>query len=168
MPLSVPPTSKVSRLPKIWPAAASALLVIACFPPFRLALVVFVALVPWLIYLRGCDGKRAFRSGILFGFLFWLGELSFIAQFVGRWTESALMGIIPYLLGCFVACWYFAIFSWVANICYRRSLAWMVPIVWAGVEVFRSYIPSLAFPYGLLAMPLTPMTAVIQTAHFGS
>ncbi len=156
------------RAPKIWPAAASGVMVIACFPPFRLALLVFVALTPWLLYLRACDGKRAFRSGMLFGFVFWLAEFSFIEKFVSHWTGSLLLGCVPYLAGCLIGSLYFALFGWIANLCYRRSLVWAVPIVWAGIEVFRSYVFGLAFPFGLLAMPLTPATAIIQSAHFGS
>ncbi|MFI5385229.1 MAG: apolipoprotein N-acyltransferase [Fimbriimonadales bacterium] len=156
------------KLPKTWPAVASGLLVVACFPPFRLGLLVFVALVPWLIYLRECDGKRAFRSGMLFGLIFWLGEFSFVAQFVNHWTNSLMMGLVPYLLGCFLGSFYFALFGWLANIGYRRSMPWAVPIAWAGVEVFRSYVVGLAFPFGLLAMPLVPVPAILQMAHYGS
>ncbi|HVT13946.1 MAG TPA: apolipoprotein N-acyltransferase [Fimbriimonadaceae bacterium] len=156
------------RLPKIWPAAASGLMVVACFPPFPFALLVFVALVPWLLYLRECDGKKAFRSGMLFGLIFWLGEFSFIAGFVSHWTGSVLLGGVPYLAGCLVGSLYFALFGWLANLCYRRCLAWAAPIVWAGVEVLRSYVFGLAFPFGLLAMPLTPAPAIIQSAHYGS
>jgi apolipoprotein N-acyltransferase len=157
-----------NRWSKVWPAIASAILIVAAFPPLRAGLLVFVGLVPWLIYLRECDGKRAFRSGMLFGFVFWLGELSFIAQFVARWTKSDLLGLVPYLLGCLIACFYFAIFGWAANICYRRSIPWAVPLVWAGVEVFRSYVYILAFPFGLIAMPLTQAPSIIQTAHYGT
>jgi apolipoprotein N-acyltransferase len=158
----------MARFAKIWPPVAGGLLCVACFPPFRLSFLVFVALVPWLLFLRTCDGKRAFRSGMLFGFVFLLGELSFICQFVSRWVGSEALGVVPYLLGCLVACFYFALFGWLANICYRRSLPWMVPVVWAGVEVFRSYVVQLAFPYGLLAMPLTSTPSIIQTAHYGT
>lgn len=158
----------MSKAPRIWPAAASGLLVVACFPPVRLVLLVFVALVPLLSYLKECDGKRAFRAGFLFGLVFWLGEFSFVGSFVSHWTKSPWLGAVPYLLGCGIASLYFGLFGWLAGICYRRSLPWAVPIVWAGVEVFRSYAYALAFPYGLLAMPLTPAPSIIQTAHFGS
>jgi len=156
------------KLPKIWPAFMSGLLILACFPPVRLGLLVFVALVPWLMYLRECDGKRAFRSGMLFGFIFWLGEFSFVAGFVGHWTGSFALGCVPYLAGCCAGCFYFALFGWLANICYRRSMAWMIPVAWAGVEVFRSYIFGLAFPFGLLAMPLTAAPVLDQIAHYGT
>src|SRR5579862_2424419 len=155
-------------LPRIWPAAASGILAVACFPPLRFSPLVFVALVPLLLYLRECDGRRAFRSGMLFGFIFWLGEFSFVAQFVSKWTGSLLMGVVPYLLGSAIVGLYFGLFGWLAAICCRRSLIWAVPFAWAGVEVFRSYLAYLAFPYGLLAAPLTGMPAIIQSAHYGT
>lgn len=160
--------SGTAWIPRIWPAAASGLLVLACFPPVGLGLLVFAALVPWLRYLRECDGKRAFRSGLLFGFIFWLGELSFVGQFVAHWTDSFFLGWIPYLIGCCIGSLYFGLFGWLANACYRCSALWAVPVVWAGVEVFRSYVVGLAFPFGLLAMPLTAAPALIQSAHYGS
>lgn len=162
------PKTNAWRVPKIWPAAASGLMVVLCFPPFRLALLVFAALVPLLLYLQKCDGKRAFRSGLMFGFVFWLGELSFIAKFVAHWTGGWVTGLVPYLLGCLVGCIYFGLFGWVANVCYRRRLPWLVPVVWAGVEVFRSYVYALAFPFGLLASPLIGAPSIVQTAHYGS
>ena len=36
------------------------------------------------------------------------------------------------------------------------------------MEVFRSYIPGLAFPYGLIANPLWAFPQMIQTAYYGS
>lgn len=144
------------------------MLAFAAFPPLRLGLIIFVAFVPWLQYLRTCDGKRAFRSGLAFGFLFWMGEFAFMAQFVGTWTRSWVMGAVPYLLGCAIACFYFGLFGWLAGIAYRRSIGWTVPILWAGVEVFRSYVIGIAFPYALIASPLTHLQPIIQSAHFGS
>ncbi len=158
----------MARFTKLWPPLISGLLVLACFPPFRLGLLVFVALVPWLMQLREADGKRAFRSGMVFGFVFWLGEFSFVAALAGHWTGSLALGMIPWLLGCFLGSFYFALFAWLASICYRRKMMWGIPLAWVGVEVFRSYIIGLAFPFGFLAMPLTPFPVLIQSAHFGT
>jgi apolipoprotein N-acyltransferase len=147
------PPKKLS-VPKIWPAAFSAALAFAAFPPLRLGLLSFAAFVPWLLYLREVDGKRAFRSGILFGFLFWMGEFLFVAQFVARWTDGWLLGAVPYLVGCAIASLYFGLFGWLANLCYRQSIPWAIPLAWAGVEVFRSYIFAIAFPYALIGTTL--------------
>jgi apolipoprotein N-acyltransferase len=157
-----------SRWRRIWPAALSAALIFAAFPPLKLSFLVFLGLVPWLVYLSDGDSRHGFRSGYVFGLVFWMGELSFIAQFVGEWTQNPLLGWIPYLLACAIGALYFALFGWLASVCYRRSMPWAVPIVWAGIEVFRSYLVGLAFPFGLLAMPLTGYPAIIQSAHYGT
>lgn len=141
---------------------------LACFPPFHLSLLCVVALVPWLIYLSKADGKQAFRSGYIFGLIFWMGEIFFVGSLASHWTGSPFLGAIPYILGCCLAALYFALFGWLCAICYRRNWIWAIPLVWAGVEVFRSYVIGLAFPFGQLASPLSGLPFLIQGAHFGS
>lgn len=158
----------MARFAKLWPAAASGLLVVASFPPFNLFPLCFVALVPWLWFLRSASPRAGFRSGLVFGWIFWLGEFSFVAGFVTHWTRSPALGLVPYLVGCFLGSFYFGLFGWLATLAYRRRAVWLAPVAWAGVEVFRSYIFGLAFPFGLLASPLTPWPAVIQSAHYGT
>lgn len=158
----------MARFAKVWPAALSGLLVVACFPPLSLFPLCFLALIPWLWFLRSATPREGFRSGLVFGWIFWLGEFSFVAGFVSRWTHSLAMGLVPYLVGCFLGAFYFGFFGWLAALAYHRRAVWLVPILWAGIEVFRSYLFGLAFPFGLLATPLTPWPALIQSAHYGT
>jgi len=163
---TIPP--RIQSIVKAWPSAASAILLLLAFPPFNLGLLVLVALVPWLISLRDTTGKGAWRSGYCFGFIYGLGQLFWVEQLVSRWVGSVWMGIIPWFIACAL---YSIYFGWVAVLirhCWNRNWLWAIPLVWAGIEVFRSFIPSFAFPWGLLASPLWPYTALIQNAHFGT
>jgi apolipoprotein N-acyltransferase len=63
---------------------------------------------------------------------------------------------------------YFGLAGFAMSKCYRSDKTWMIPAVWAGMEVFRSYIPVLAFPWSLLASPLGRFPELIQGAYFGS
>lgn len=158
----------MARLAKAWPCLASAVLVNLAFAPFNLSLLVFAALAPWLVSLRGTSGKEGFRSGWTFGFLTMLGQLLFLFTFVNRWIHDPAISLIPYLLASAFAALYFGILGWQISLCWKHKLPWAIPIVWAGMEVFRSYIPALAFPYGLIATPLWTFPSLIQTAYYGS
>lgn len=156
------------RLSKAWPIAASSSLLLAAFPPLNLGLLVFVALVPWLLSLRGSSAWGAFRSGYVFGVLFWLGQMHWLPVLTYRWTGSLGLALVPYALAPLVGALYFAGAACLFRLCWRAERPlWIAPI-WAGVEVIRSYIPELAFPWGLLSGPLASFPPLIQLAYFGT
>jgi apolipoprotein N-acyltransferase len=158
----------MAQVARLWHGPASAALLLLAFPPFNLGLLVFVALVPWLLWLRESEGRHAFRSGYLFGLVYMLGQMFWLLPFVSRWTGTSLLGALPWLLASAAGAVYFGLAGWLMSICWRRNWPWLVPIAWAGVEVFRSYIPVFAFPWGLLATPLWPYPQVIQHAYYGT
>jgi apolipoprotein N-acyltransferase len=149
------------------PVLASVALVALAFPPFNLAFLVFIGLVPWLKMLREATPRQAWRSGLLFGALFMLSQNFWLVQFVGRWTNSWGLGTIPWLLTPLVLIWWFGAFGWIANRLFDRGWAWAIPLVWAGIEFGRSYVPAFAYPWGILALPLGSFPPLIQTAAFG-
>jgi len=130
---------------------------------------VFVALVPWLISLRKANGKEAWRTGYGFGFIYGLGQLFWVAQLVSHWLQgNLLLALLPYAIACAL---YAIYFGWVAVLirhAWSRNWPWAIPLAWAGIEVFRTYLPVVAFPWGLAASPLWPYTALIQNAHYGT
>ncbi|AIE83462.1 apolipoprotein N-acyltransferase [Fimbriimonas ginsengisoli] len=156
------------RFHRAWPCLASALLMLLAFPPFNLGPLVFVALVPWMLSLRQSSGREAWRSGYVFGFLYGLGQLFWVAQLVSRWVGSIAMGIIPWLIACSLYALYFGWAAVMMRHAWHRKWPWAIPLVWAGIEVIRSFIPTFAFPWGLLATPLWPFPGLIQQAHFGT
>src|SRR5579885_303670 len=156
------------RFVKLWPAALSAVLVLCAFPPINLGLLVIVGLAPLLAALMKGGKKRALALGYTFGLIYMLAQMGWLETLVVRWTGSAPLAIFTWLLAGFLGAWYFALFGWLANRCFQRGWPWIIPILWAGVEVFRSYIPGLAFPWGLLADPLWPYPYLIQASFFGS
>jgi apolipoprotein N-acyltransferase len=147
---------------------ASALLLLLAFPPFNLGLLVFVALVPWLVSLRESSGREAWRSGYVFGFLFGMGQLFWMGQLVRHWVGSMALGLVIWLVACSIFALYFGWVGVLIRHAWHRSWPWAIPLLWAGIEVIRAYIPMFAFPWGLLATPLWPYTSLIQHAHFGT
>lgn len=158
----------MASLVRAWPAVASALLMLAAFPPFNLSLLVFVALVPWFASLRKTTGWGAFRSGYVFGFVFLAFAMSWLQPLVFRWTGSTALSLVPTIAAPLIGGFYFSLLAWLIRYCWIRNWPWMIPIVWSGVEVFRSYCPGLAFPWGLLGTPLWSFPMLIQLAWFGT
>lgn len=143
-------------------------MLVLAFPPFNFSLLVFVALVPWLKSLKDTDPKGALRSGLLFGTLFWLHQLFFLVPFVGKWTESWLLGSIPWLLAPVLGAWYFAVLAWLIQRAFAIDRPWLVAFAWVTVEAGRSYFPGLSFPWGLLSTPLWTVPQLIQSAALGT
>lgn len=156
------------RFVSLWPAALSAILVLAAFPPSNLGLLVFVGLTPLLVALMKGGAKRALATGYMFGFVYMMGQMMWLQGLVSKWTSSVPLSLLVWVLCGFLGAWYFALFGWLANRCFRNGWPWLIPLLWAGIEVFRSYIPGLAFPWGLLADPLWFIPSIIQSAYFGS
>lgn len=147
------------------PFVSAALLLLA-YPPFNLGLLVFAGLVPWLLSLRE-PTVRPFRSGYAFGFWFMLGQMHWLAALTERWTGSMPLAILPLVLAALLGAVPFAALGGLIAWAWRNERAWLIPLFWAGIEVFRSYVPVFAFPYGLIATPLWWATPLIQSGYFG-
>lgn len=137
-------------------------------PPFNVVFLVFVAIAPWLAWLRRLDGKGALRSGYLFGFVLFLFQMYWVGAFVAKWTGSWWLGVVPWVVSSLIAGFYFAIVAWLLRAAMAARWFWAVPFVWAAVEAFRAYVPVLAFPWANLAHPLWIVPAFVQHAAFGT
>jgi len=151
-----------------WPSIVSAMMLIVAFPPFNWWPFVFVAMVPLFYQLRTTDGKQAWKAGYLFGLIFFLSQLLWLFSLTVHWTHSQLLGLLPWILGSAYVAVFFGWVSVLVRYCFVRNWTWMIPVAWAGIEVVRSYVPVLAFPWGLAATPLYRSPTLIQTAHFGT
>lgn len=157
-----------ARLREWAPMLTSVVLMILAFPPFNIFLLVFVALVPWLAKIRVSDAKYARRSGYWFGFLYFAFQMFWVVMFVDRWTSKLLLSLVPWVVCMFLAGWFYCLAAWLMHVCFRRSMDWVVPIVWAGIEGFRAYIPGLAFPWGNISLPLWVVPGLVQHAAYGT
>ncbi len=128
---------------------------------------VFIALVPWLLSLREVTPRQAWNRGYAFGLLFSLSQLWWLGQLAYTWTGSALLGLVPWILAALLSAVYYGLLGRLVRSCGLLGAAWAIPLVWAGMEVFRSYLPVFAFPWALLAEPLvgTPLRGL---AWFGT
>lgn len=149
------------------PAVLSALLVGAAFPPLNVFLLVFVGLAPWMSRLRGMTGKESLKSGFLFGFVYYLVQMFWVMQFVTDWIGKPWLAAIPYLITALLGALLIAPVGWLINKCWSIGRPWLIPLVWAAEEGFRATVPTLAFPWGILATPLVRVPWLIQHAAYG-
>ncbi|HXH59777.1 MAG TPA: apolipoprotein N-acyltransferase [Fimbriimonadaceae bacterium] len=160
---------------KVWESARRALpifgsvvLLSLAFPPANVSLLVLVALAPWFASLRDTDARGSKKSGYLFGFLYFLFQMFWLVPFVSHWTGSIALAVVPWVVAAAAAGFYYMLAGWLVYRCWQRKALWAIPLVWSGVEAFRSYIIGLAFPWGLVAFPLWRYPAVVQHAAFGT
>lgn len=156
------------NLMKAWPVALTAALHMLAFPPFNLGLLVLVALVPWLASLAKTDDKGAFRGGYLLGVLHWAAQMGWVVMLTERWTGNIWLGLAPLFVICFLGAFYFGLIGWLMHRAIVRGWIWAIPVLWAGLEVARSFIPTLAYPYALIATPLWRIPELIQLGYFGT
>lgn len=146
----------------------SAVLLFLAFPPVGLSLLVFVAVAPWLASLRDTDAKGALKSSALFGFCYLLLQMFWIQAFVFDWTGKAVLSIVPWLAASLLGAVMYLPLGWLIHRAYLLKHVWLVPLMWAGHEAFRAYVPGLAFPWGILANPLWMFPQFVQHAAFGT
>lgn len=148
--------------------AGSALLLIAAFPPFNLRWLVLVALVPWFTVLARCKGRQAAATGFLFGFLFFAYQMYWLFPFVYKWTGKFGLAIAPWMVTALIAGVFHLGLALLLRGCWALRKPWLVPLVWAGFEGFRAYVWGLAFPWAMVAQPLWPFPALLQSAAWGT
>lgn len=150
------------------PWLLSFLLLSLAFPPANIYLLIFVALVPWLKQLREGNSKAGFWGGYGFGFFYFAFQMFWVVGFVGKWTGSIALAIVPWIVCAFLAGWFYAATGWLMARCFAMKVSWLVPLIWAGSEAFRAYVPSLAFPWGIAALPLWQVPILAQGGAWGT
>ncbi len=168
------------------PAALSALLLWAAFPPLGETANVAFALVPLLVVARLCSPKRSALLWFVGGFLFWFGTLSWMPAIIknnGPWPLVVLgwAGLAAACAG------YFALYGWMTARVWRRWRRWGLlaePILWAGCEWMRAtlftgfawnflgtavgQVPSLATPARLGGVYLVSALVVLLNGVFAT
>lgn len=139
----------------------------SAFPPFGLMAVGLVSITPLIISLDGATFWQSFRKGYAFGFAFSLLNMFWLMQFVSKWTHSWVLGAIPWIVTSMAMAVYFAMFAGAASKAINLKWFWLIPVLWAGMEVFRSTIPILYFPWSLLGYSFYELPIMLQPAMWG-
>lgn len=145
----------------LWSAA-----LFACsFAPLNLWPTVFFALIPLLWVCDQGNRRLATQAGFWFGFVTYLFQMQFIFVLLNKWVGSPIIATLLWLACGAGGGAYFALFTWVAGSTRKFSaIAW--PLAWCGLELLRSYIPLIAFPWALIATPLIHAPALAWTGRW--
>lgn len=130
----------------------------AAWPPLPLGFLAYIALIWPLDIISGKPFGKAFQSGYLFSFVYYLCALYWIGwvHVPGMVTAVAIIS----LYNAFV----FGLYS---SIYRRRPLVAMIlfPLLWVGVEYFRSLF-EIAFPWSNLSYTQGSYTPLLQICEF--
>jgi apolipoprotein N-acyltransferase len=151
------------------PAFVSAALFLIAFPPFRLLLPAFLALVPVsIVVARKVDAGEPVRTSFRFGF--WFGVMAYgmtlywIAIALSIYTKLSFLGYIGAVLvmapvvGATIAALH------VARRSTRLPFALLLPVVWTASEVVINYMSDLAFPWLPLGLATSRFPMLAQLA----
>ena len=142
------------------------MLLALAFPNFNLALLAWIAVAILITAsLEGGLGEAALR-GLLFGAAFYLVSTPWIYTVMRQygplpaWEAAGVMALMilaasPYFVA-FTLC-----VTWIA----RRDKALAVfasPFLWVALELARSRMPDIAFPWNLLGYPVAGNLALVQ------
>lgn len=112
-----------------------------------------VCYVPFLVWLR-MYSKRPFVAGLTFGYFYALMNSFWLGQFVGRWTQSLLIGaLVVFIVGSVWGCFYgFA--CWLNKKLSGVRFPFTLLVLLSLAEASRMAIPQLEFPFCPVGEPL--------------
>ena len=165
----------MSKLPPVWLALASGLLLFFSFPgAVGLWPAAWIALVPLLLAVRSARPGAAARLGLLAGMVHYVSLLYWIIIVLGKYGNLPLWISIPalLLLSLYMSS-YLALFCAVISRVWKQRemlVVWVGPLLWVGLDYVRSFLFS-GFPWQDLGYSQYKATLLIQTAdltgHFG-
>ena len=149
-------------------AALSGLLFALAFPPFGAALLLPVAMVPWVVALaREKSRTRAFFSGAVFGLVYWCLSIRWITYVVTQYGgQGGVMGAVCLVILAAILAEWPAIVAWgtVAAGPPGSAARFVVfPILWAATEHARSFVYK-GFPWNLTGHALFRHPVWLQSA----
>lgn len=146
--------------------ALSGTLLVLCFPRAGLALLAWVALVPFLYQITQVRPRQAMVAGAFFGLFFHLGNLYWISDTMFRFGDGIgrpTSVVILLTLVAYLSLYSTAFGGLAAAACLRGGATgiFVAPILWVGLEFFRKF-PFGGFPWCLLGSSQVDFLPVIQ------
>ena len=137
---------------------SSAVLLIVSFPNFDQTWCAWIALVPWLLLLRGCSPRAAFGWSWLIGFLFFLGSIWWLVY----------VTVVGWLVLCAYLALFFGFFGRLSHSITSSPHHFItrlvtIPAAWVTLEYARSHLLT-GFGWNLLGYSQTNWRHVIQIA----
>lgn len=147
-------------------AIASGFLLVVAFPKYDHSYLLFLALLPLFWALRGQKPRTAFWLGIVSGFTFYLGLLSwilYVTHVYGKLPLPLALGVLLLLaiyLSLYKGLWAWGV-AWADD--HGVNLLWFAPLWWVVMELIQGY-PIDSFPWELLGHGLYRQPLFLQAA----
>ena len=160
------------KIPRLLFSLASGVLLALCFPNVSILPLLPVALIPLLLALDGLSWRRAFLPGFVFGAVFWLVTIPWIAYTVHRFggVGAPLAGLALAITAGICAVPFGLMASLYAVVRPRSGPGAVAAFgaAWVVQEGFRTYVWAFGgFPWNLLANPLADVPVLLGTAALG-
>lgn len=138
-------------------AGFSGVLLLLSFPPFAFGIFGWLALVPLFIAIFSSPSwKVAGLSGLITGLVFYTVSLSFF------WEIFGVFGLIlSNVLSIYIVIFAISVWLLVNRIGLGNSF-FFVPVFWVGIELFRSELYFLRFPWLGIGYSQAPYNVLIQ------
>jgi len=151
------------------PFLLTALLTAACFPPFDLWYLAFVALVPMLSVTARGNSRRDFLGGWLAGWAASTAIVWWVINTITHYGGISWAVAVPVLL---LMTWamglFWGVFSWARGRILQRWPAFpdvlAAPVLWVALEYGRANLPDIDFPWALLGSSQYLNLPLLQSA----
>ena len=146
----------------------SGLLFAAAFPPFEAAVLLPLALVPWLVGLQREESRgAALLSGALFGLAYWCASIPWIVTVVTHYGgQGPVMGVVCLVLLALILAEWPAVVAWATVSAAPPGSAWRLaafPVLWMASEHARTVVYK-GFPWNLTGHGLYRHPVWLQSA----
>ena len=160
------------RIPRVFSACVSGLLLALCFPNPSLLPLLPVALIPLMAAVDGAEVREALSLGWIFGFVFWLAAIPWIAYTVKTFGGvSWPLALLALGIAAGIYAVPMSLMAGVMALAAPRTgaatiLTWGA--AWVAQEGFRSTVFVFGgFPWILLGSALADHPALVQSAALG-
>ncbi len=160
------------KIPRALSASLSGLLLALCFPNASLLPLLPVALIPLMAAVDGVRGRDAVLFGSIFGFVFWVTAIPWIAFTVSTFGGvGPVIGLLALAITAGILAVPFALMTWAVSLVSPRSgtgfvLTWGA--AWVAQEGFRTYVYIFGgFPWILLGSAMADHPVLVQSAALG-
>lgn len=148
-------------------ALLSGALLVLCFPTFDLYPLAFVALVPFLVSLRGMSAVESFRAGFLMGMPYFFGTQYWIYHSINHYGGVSLAGSVAlvFLLACYLSL-YTGLFGLLFSMKLRSTplpALFLAPVLWVSLEFLRTYALT-GFPWSSIGYTQWKFLPLIQVS----
>ncbi len=160
------PGSETPAWLRLFIAAVSGAALSFSYTGFYLGIYSWVCVGILLIVLFGATPRVAFACGFLHGICFVLTSVSWIAETLsvhGGLSRAGGWGVLLLIASVWAAG--NGAVTWAINRLSLRSITLAcigAPFLWVTLEVFRTYLPEISFPWNLLGYPASANAGLVQ------